>query len=243
MATVGGLTAPGFYNIDASVDRPATTSYLLTKEIRSLYAMASFGYKNTYFLDASMRNDNSSALPTANNSYWYPSLSGSFVFSELTKWKPLSFGKVRLSYAQAGSDLSPYRTSTVYGIGTTYSGISTLFVPDALNNPLIEPSFAHSYEAGIDLKWFNNRLGVNFTVYKQKNVNEIIDLNVSGTSGYSSAVINAGLISNKGIELTLTGTPIEKKNFSWESTISSRSSIASAPRSNRPMQAAFAKWG
>lgn len=219
MATVGGLSAPGFYNIDASVDRPATTSYLLTKEIRSLYAMASFGYKNTYFLDASIRNDNSSTLPAANNSYIYPSISGSFVFSELVKWKPLSFGKLRLSYAKAGADLSPYQTSAVYGIGTVYSGISTLFVPDNLNNPLIEPSFSHSYEAGIDMKWFNNRLGIDFTVYKQKNKNEIINLNVSGTSGYGSAVINAGLISNKGIELSLTGTPFIKKNFTWESTI------------------------
>ena len=218
MATVGGLSAPGFYNIDASIDRPATSSYLLRKEIRSMYGMASFGFKNTYFIDASIRNDNSSTLPEANNSYWYPSLSGSFVFSEVMGWKPLSFGKVRLSYAKAGADLDPFRTSPFFGIGTVYSGTNTLFVPDALNNPNIEPSFAHSYEAGIDLKFFNNRLGVDFTYYQQKNKNQIIDLNVSGTSGFSAAIINAGLISNKGIELTLTGSPIRTKNFSWEST-------------------------
>lgn len=219
MATVGGLSAPGFYNIDASIDRPATSSYLLRKEIRSMYGMASFGYKNTYFIDASIRNDNSSTLPEANNSYWYPSLSGSFVFSELMGWRPLSFGKVRLSYAKAGADLDPFRTSPFFGIGTVYSGTNTLFVPDALNNPNIEPSFAHSYEAGIDLKFFNNRLGVDFTYYEQKNKNQIIDLNVSGTSGFSAAIINAGLISNKGIELTLTGSPIRTKSFSWESTL------------------------
>jgi TonB-linked SusC/RagA family outer membrane protein len=218
MATVGGLTAPGFYNIEASVDRPAVTSYLLRKEIRSLYGMVSVGYKNTYFLDASLRNDNSSTLPVDNNSYWYPSVSGSFVFTELMKWNPLSFGKLRLSYAQAGADLNPYQTSAVYGIGTTYSGISTLTVPDDLNNPVIEPSFAHSYEAGIDLQFFKNRLGIDFTYYSQKNKNQIISLNVSGTSGYGSAIINAGLISNKGIELTLTGTPVKSKNFTWEST-------------------------
>jgi len=218
MATVGGLSAPDFFNIDASIDRPATSSYLLRKEIRSMYGMASFGYKNTYFLDASLRNDNSSTLPPANNSYWYPSVSGSVVFSELLRWNPLSFGKVRFSYAKAGSDLSPYQTSSVFGVGTIYSGTTTLSVPDVLNNPAIEPSFAHSYEAGIDLKFFKNRLGVDFTYYEQKNRNEIIDLAVSGTSGYSSTIINAGLISNKGVELTLTGTPIAWKNFSWEST-------------------------
>ena len=218
MATVGGLSAPGFYNIDASIDRPATSSYLLRKEIRSMYGMVSLGYKNIYFVDASLRNDNSSTLPADNSSYWYPSVSGSLVFSELLKWNLLSFGKIRASYANAGADIDPYRTSTAYGIGTVYSGNNTLFVPDALNNPLIEPSFAHSYEVGIDLKFFKNRLGIDFTYYEQKNRNQVIDLNVSGASGYASAIINAGLISNKGIELTLTGSPIVSKNFSWEST-------------------------
>src|SRR5690606_984453 len=169
MATVGGLSAPGFYNIDASIDRPATTSYLLRKEIRSLYGMASFGYKSTYFIDASLRNDNSSSLPADNNSYWYPSVSGSLVFSELMKWNPLSFGKIRVSYAQAGSDLDPYRTSSLYCICTIYNGINTLSIPDNLNNPFIEPSFAHSYEAGIDLRFLNDRLGIDFTYYEQKN--------------------------------------------------------------------------
>jgi len=218
MSTVGGLSAPGFYNIDASVDRPATSSYLLRKEIRSMYGMVSLGYKNIYFLDASMRNDNSSTLPPNNSSYWYPSVSGSVVFSEMLKWNLLSFGKIRGSYAKAGADIEPYRTSTAYGIGTVYSGNNTMFVPDALNNPLIEPSFAHSYEVGIDLKFFKNRLGIDFTYYEQENQNQVIDLNVSGASGYASAIINAGLISNKGIELTLTGSPIVSKNFSWEST-------------------------
>ena len=178
--------------------------------------MASVGYKNTYFIDASLRNDNSSSLPADNNSHWYPSVSGSLVFSELMKWNPLSFGKLRVSYAQAGSDLDPYRTSSVYSIGTIYNGINTLSIPVNLNNPFIEPSFAHSYEAGIDLKFLQNRLGVDFTYYEQKNRNQIIDLNVSGTSGYGAAIINAGLISNKGIELTLTGSPVKSKNFSWD---------------------------
>jgi hypothetical protein len=222
MATVGGLSAPGFYNIDASIDRPATSSYLRRKEVRSAYAMVSLGYKDTYFLDASLRNDNSSALPAENNSYYYPSLSGSFVFSELLDWNPLSLGKLRVSYAQAGSDLSPYQTTAFYSVGTVYAGttsVNTLAVPDNLNNPLIEPSFAHSYEAGLDLKFFHNRLGLDMTFYRQKNVNQIIPLQVSGTSGYASTTINAGLIENKGFELALSGTPIEKSFITWNSTL------------------------
>jgi TonB-linked SusC/RagA family outer membrane protein len=221
-ATVGGLSAPGFYNIAASIDRPSVGSYLLRKEIRSLYGLASIGYKNTYFLDGTLRNDNSSALAKNNNSYWYPSVSASFVFSEVLKWKPLSYGKLRLSYAKAGSDLSPYETSFVYAVGTVYTPpspatpINTLAVPDNLNNPDIRPSFSNSYEMGFDLQFFNNRVGIDFTYYHQKNKDQIIKLDVSGASGFASTTINAGLIENKGIELTLTGSPFRSKNFSWD---------------------------
>ncbi|MEO6612490.1 MAG: SusC/RagA family TonB-linked outer membrane protein [Chitinophagaceae bacterium] len=220
-ATAGGLISPNYYTLAASIDRPIIGSYLLRKEIRSLYAMTSFGYKNTYFLDASIRNDNSSALPASSNSYSYPSVSGSFVFSELLKWKPMSYGKLRLSYAKAGSDLSPYQTSFVYSLGTVYTStptIPTLAVPDNLSNPNIRPAFANSYEAGIDLQFFKNRLGIDFTYYVQKNKDQILQLDVSGASGYGSTTINAGLIQNKGLELTLTGTPLKTKNFTWDAT-------------------------
>ncbi|MGX5819890.1 SusC/RagA family TonB-linked outer membrane protein [Chitinophaga lutea] len=217
-STAGGLSSPGFYNLAASIDRPISSSYLLRKQIRSGYGMASFGYRNTYFLDASLRNDNSSSLPKQNNSYWYPSISGSFVFSELMKWKPLAYGKLRLSYAQAGSDFSPYQTSFVYGIGTVYEGatiVNTMFIPDDLKNLNIKPAFAHSYEAGIDLKFFDGRLGTEFTYYVQKNKNQIIDLGLSGASGYSGTIINAGLIQNKGFEVSLSATPVRSGRFTW----------------------------
>ncbi|MEJ8800836.1 SusC/RagA family TonB-linked outer membrane protein [Pontibacter sp. H249] len=221
-ATVGGLSAPGFYNIDASIDRPTTNSYILEKQLRSGYGMVSLGYKDTYFIDASLRNDISSNLPTDNNSYWYPSVSGSFVFSELANWKPLSFGKLRVSYAQAGSDLDNFRTTFFYNAGTVYADetrtVNTMYVPDILNNPDIKPSFAHSYEAGVDLKFLDGRLGLDFTYYQQKNKNQILPLTVSGASGYSSTYINAGLIENKGLELALNGSIMRGNLFSWDAT-------------------------
>lgn len=224
MGTVGGLSVPGYYSIAASIDRPDSgredyMSYLLRKQIRSGYAMVSLGYNDTYYLDASIRNDNSSALPVNNNSYWYPSVSGSLVFSELLDWHPMSLGKLRLSYAQAGSDLSPYQTSSYYEIGTVYAGAvnaNTITTPNNLNNPNIKPSFAHSYEAGIDLKFLNGRVGAGFTYYQQINKDQILKLDVSGTSGYQSATINAGEIENKGIELSLTGTPVQTGKLSWD---------------------------
>ncbi|GGZ38757.1 SusC/RagA family TonB-linked outer membrane protein [Echinicola pacifica] len=220
MATVGGLSSPGFYNINGSIDRPSTTNYELNKQIKSAYGMVSLGYKGTYFLDASLRNDNSSTLPEANNSYWYPSISGSFVFSELTDWKVLSLGKLRMSYAQAGSDLSPYGTTSFYNVGTVYTGengpVNTLAVPDNLNNPNLEPSFAHSYEAGFDLNFFEGRLGVAFTYYQQINKNQILNLDLSGASGYGSATINAGEIRNKGYEMAINGTAIKNSKLTWD---------------------------
>src|SRR5699024_231886 len=213
-ATVGGLSTPGYYNIDASIDRPDNTSYKLRKQIYSAYGMVSLGYDDTYFVDVSVRNDKSSTLPEDNNSYWYPSVSGSFVFSEVLNWEPLTLGKLRLSYAQAGSDLSPYQTMPAYAIGTVYDGVNTLSVPSNLNNSNIKPSFSHTYEAGIDLSFFN-RLNISFTYYNQKNKNQIIPLTISGASGYGTATFNAGLIENKGVEVELSGSPIETNDFVW----------------------------
>lgn len=217
-STVGGLSAPGFYNISASINRPNTSSYRLQKRVVSGYGLLSLGYQDTYFIDASIRNDRSSALPTDNNSYWYPSVSGSFVFSELLNWAPLSLGKLRASYAQAGSDLSPYQTTPVYAVGSAYGGISTLAIPSRLNNPNIEPSFANSVEAGVDLN-FGRRFELNLTLYQQQNRNQIIPLDVSGASGFGSATINAGLIQNEGIELTLSGTPVLTQAFTWDALV------------------------
>lgn len=222
-ATVGGLSSPDFYSIAASVDRPESTSYLRKKQVRSAYAMASIGYKDTYFLDASLRNDNSSTLPKNNNSYWYYSVSGSFIFSQLLKWDALSFGKLRASYAVAGSDLKPYQVNPYYSPGSVYKNtnvnINTLLVPDKLNNPNIKPAFANSFEVGTDLKFLNNRLGFEFSYYQQKNKDQIIELSVSGASGYTKDVVNAGMIQNQGIEFSLSGTPIRSKMFSWDATL------------------------
>ena len=215
--TVGGLTSPGYFNIDASVDRPENDSYKREKRIISAYGLASLGYKDTYYIDVSLRNDRSSTLPDSDNSYWYPSISGSFVFSEVIDWDPLTYGKLRASYAKAGTDLGPYQTTQSYIVGSNYGNINTLSLPDNLDNPNIKPSFSTSYEAGIDLR-FLGRVELNFTYYKQETKNQIIPLDISGTSGYGSATINAGLIENNGIELSLSGSPIENNTFAWNST-------------------------
>jgi TonB-linked SusC/RagA family outer membrane protein len=219
--TVGGLITPGFYSVAASVDRPTVTSTVTRKEIRSVFAMVSAGYKDIWFLDASIRNDYSSALPEDNNSYYYPSVSASLVFSELINWTPMTLGKLRLGYATAGADLQPYLTTPNYSVANPYapaggSTINSLFEPDILYNPNLNPTLGKSYEGGVDLKFFNNRLGLSFTAYHQENENQVLTLPVSGASGYTSAIINAGLIENKGFEFAISATPVQTPKFNWD---------------------------
>jgi len=216
--TQGGFVTPGFYNIANSLERPYVVNYLRRKQVRSAYGSVTVGYKNTYFLDGSLRNDISSALPLNNNSYLYPSVSGTVVFSELLKWKPLSYGKVRLSFAQAGADIAPYQTSGWYNLGQAYGTNFPMEVPDTLNNPNLQPSLGTAYEAGLDMKFLQDRVGFNLTLYKQNNKHAVLPLDVPGPSGYSTYIINAGNIENHGIELSITGTPVKTRNFSWVST-------------------------
>ncbi|WP_326994859.1 SusC/RagA family TonB-linked outer membrane protein [Chitinophaga sp. 212800010-3] len=161
--TQGGLSVVNFYNLSASIDRPIVTNYLRRKEVRSEYAAVSLGYDNIYYVDATIRNDISSALPPNNNSYWYPSVSFSMVFSELLKWEPLSYGKFRISFAKAGSDLDPYQIYESYLLESPYKGSDNnpylpMHLPSTLNNPNIKPSLGNSFETGIDLKILKDRL-------------------------------------------------------------------------------------
>ena len=217
--TVGGFTTPGWFNIANSIERPDAVNYLRKKEIRSAYASATLGYENTYFIDASLRRDISSTLPPDNNAYLYPSVSASVIFSEIVKWQPLSYGKLRLSYAQAGSDLSPYKTTNTYALGDPYGTNFPLYVPDALKNPDLKPSVGTAYEAGLEMQFLNNRIGFNATYYHQENKRQIINLSVPGVSGFQSFEINAGNIQNKGVELTVNGVPVKTQTLNWTSTL------------------------
>lgn len=216
--TVGGLSVPNFFNLKASNERPTIIDSLRRKEIRSFYGTVTLGYRDIYYLDATLRNDISSALPENNNSYWYPSVSASIVFSELLKWEPLSFGKVRVSWAQAGSDLDAYLVTPSFGLVDPYDGNSSLFIPNTLNNPLLVPAIGTSFETGLDLKFLDNRLGLNFTYYNQQNRKQVLNIDVSGTSGYNTAVINAGNIQNKGFEISLNAEPVRSRQFNWNTT-------------------------
>lgn len=146
-ATAGGLTTPGYYNIAASKDRPITANYLFEKKVNSLFANASLGYGDLLFIEGSIRNDWSSALPSSGNSYLYPSVSASIVFSEFIPTnRVLSFGKLRAGYAQVGTDLGPYQTSLSYTVGTFYGTNPSMALPGTLPNSSLKPGMSSSYE-------------------------------------------------------------------------------------------------
>lgn len=218
VSTQGGLSAPNLFNISASNDRPTTTSYIEEQVVRSVFGSASLGYKEILYLGATFRNDWSSALPVANNSYFYPSVNGTFIFSELwdNDLSVFSYGKLRVSYAQVGSDLRPYQTAFAYSAGTPYDNLATFNLPTINPNPNLEPTRSNSFEAGVDLRFFEGRVGVDFTYYKNTNLNQIIPLSVPGSSGYSSSWVNAGRIESAGLEIALTATPVRTKAFNWD---------------------------
>ncbi|MFH5832250.1 SusC/RagA family TonB-linked outer membrane protein [Halalkalibaculum sp. DA384] len=217
METIGGLTVPNFYNIEASVDRPFLDDYEEEVLVYGVFGSTNIGYKETLFLDASLRNDWSSTLPVDNNSYLYPALSSSIVFTELLPMnKFLSYGKLRVGWAQVGNATDPYRLSGYYEPQTGYGSTPTFNVPDILNNSELKPEITTSTEIGTSLEFFSGSVELDATVYQTRSRNQIVDLAVSTTSGYSAAIINAGEIKNQGIEVSLNGFIITNPNgLNW----------------------------
>ena len=189
------------------------------KQINSLYGSVNLGWKHLMYVDATLRGDQSSTLPTNNNVYVYPSFSGSFVFSELTKLgNLLPYGKLRMSWAQVGSDTDPYQLGLVYTKSKfTYPGYTIGYINNStIPNKDLKPTRTNSFEIGLETKFLNNRMGLDITYYSQKSKNQIMGMASSWTSGYTYRLINAGEIDNKGVEIALNTRPIQTKDFSWD---------------------------
>ena len=196
-----------------------TRESMYKKQISSLYASASIGYKHTYYLEGTIRGDKSSTLPTSNNTYVYPSVSGSLVFSEFIKNKKIiNYGKVRASWAKVGSDTDPYQLALNYSTGKySYAGYTIGMISNATQpNKDLKPTMTGSYELGLEMKFFNGRLGLDATYYNQNSKDQILSLASTTTSGYSYRLVNAGEIQNKGIEIALNGRLLQIKDFGWD---------------------------
>ena len=193
------------------------------KQINSIFGSASVGYLHTYYLEATVRGDKSSTLPINNNIYVYPSFSGSVVFSEWIKNKKLiNYGKIRASWAQVGIDTDPYQLALNYATAK-YSYGSGMVIGMINNNTQpnkdLKPTRTNSFELGLEMKFFNGRLGLDVTYYNQLSKDQIIGLASSSTSGYNYRLVNAGEIENKGIEVALNGRVFQYKDFAWDAGV------------------------
>ncbi|WP_312187306.1 SusC/RagA family TonB-linked outer membrane protein [Sphingobacterium sp.] len=208
---------PNFYAFNNAADKDKFIYDNLT-QIRRLGVFGDFkvGYKNLAYLGATLRNDWSSTLPEQNRSFMYPSFSGSLIFSELLpKSDVFTYGKIRASWAEVGKDAPAYQTNSYLEIpqNTIGGGFRNSWT---LGNSNLKPEKTQSFEVGTDLKFLGNRLGVEFTYYNNKSVDQILSPRVDNATGGIFQYVNAGNLQNKGLELTINTTPIKRENFSWD---------------------------
>jgi len=219
-STSGGLAVPELYSLQNSAGPlPLPKELASTVRVYGIYASASLGFKNYLYLDATLRRDQSSTLPADNNSYYYPSIAGNFVFSNVlpnAKW--LSFGKIRLNYATVGESPDFDQLVDNYLVLSPFNGLTTA-VPTTQKNPELKPENTRSIEGGLEMYFLGKRLGFDLALYKTNTINQILPLPVSTSTGYNIKIINAGEIQNSGIELVLHATPVKTKNFKWDLTL------------------------
>lgn len=171
------------------------------KQINSIFGTVNVGWRNMLYMDATLRGDKSSTLPLNNNTYIYPSVSGSFLFSEIINNKKLlPYGKIRLSWAQVGSDTEPYQLGLVYTKSKfTYPGYTIGYIDNnTIPNRDLKPTKTNSFEIGFEAKFLNSRIGLDVTWYSQLSKNQILNMACSETTGYTKRLINAGEIENRG---------------------------------------------
>jgi TonB-linked SusC/RagA family outer membrane protein len=204
---------PSIANANAN---PRTNEGLARRQIFSVYGNATIGYKDFLFLDVTGRRDESTTLPKANRAYFYPSVGGSFVFSNFIKDRSiLSYGKLRASWAKVGNAAPINSLVTAWANNGLFLGNPTFSYANKLNNFDLKPEQTISKEIGLELSLFQ-RISLTATVYKSNSSNQIITANTPIETGYTQRVVNAGEMQNKGIELTANVNVLKKKNFSWD---------------------------
>ncbi len=243
------LRTPGLYHISNAgeiIPRYAKVE----REMNSVFAAGQLAYKDYLFLDVTGRNDWSSVLGMNNYSFFYPSATASFVFTDAFKIdsKTLTFGKVRLGYAEVGNDSNPYLTSFGYvGLTQTVNGRGQAEIQSRIPNPDLKNELTQSYEFGGDIRLFENRVGLDFTYYNSSTKNQILPVNISSATGFSTMVINAGEITNKGFELLVNATPVKLKNsLQWDVTFNfakNKSKVVSLADGIETHEMSRDRWG
>ncbi|MCD8292662.1 MAG: TonB-dependent receptor, partial [Prevotellaceae bacterium] len=220
--TQDGLIMPDFYNLAASSGYVGADNTEQHYKTRSVYGTVTLGFDDTYFLDGSIRNDWDSRLPSANNSYLYGGVSASVMLNQFMKkatW--LNYWKLRASMAQVGSTLSVYNTNMAYsyansdGYNMKYNSQTALYPSSTQLNPSIKPTISTAYELGTEFRMFDSRFFGDINFYRRDTKNQILNMTVAPQSGYGTRQLNAGLVRNQGVEISLGGTPVKTRNFEW----------------------------
>lgn len=217
-----GLVIPGFYNIANSLNVIGGSNSFRESARNSVYGIFDMEFLNSIYLGVSGRNDWVSTLPLENNSFFYPSVGLSYVVTDMFDIPdPITFIKLRASWAQVsnGNLGSTYAHLTAYSTGVTWQNQISLYYPGTLISPDLKPETSSSYETGLDIRLFENRLGLDLTYFYTLDFNNIINVDISNTSGFSSRLMNANEYEKKGFELMIKGTPILSKQFRWEMNV------------------------
>ncbi len=214
VGTNGGLTVENWFHLNASANK--ANSSMSESELlkQAVYATADLSYSNWLFLEGTIRNEKTSTLATGNNSFWYPSVNGSFIYSEIIPNRPtwFDYGKLRLSYGVVGLAPEVYRAAVAYSqasaSGYVYNQLSA-----SLGNESIRPETTYEFEAGLDNKFFNNRLGLELTYYHKRIKDQILQTTMARSAGGSSILMNVGELTNQGVEMALYGTVFENRDW------------------------------
>jgi len=225
-SSTGGLQNPGWYSINASVSQ--TGSFYLRGgtnrgsdvTYRAL-SNVSLSWEDTYYLELSAANDWTSTLPLSNNSYFYPGVSFSWNFNETYQIPKLTYGKLRLAYANVGRGASRYFSNVPYGVGyITNTTVPTVSGPGSLVAGELQPEKKKEYEIGLNTRWFEkSRLEFDFSFYNNNVYNQLMSVNLSATGGWSNININAGDVRNWGYEFFIKGAPLVGENYRWDVTL------------------------
>ena len=215
--TTGGLVVPGLYALSNSKElSSAPGEYEATWGRNSLFGNLSLGYDNFLYLEGSYRHEKASTLPKDNNTFDYFSVSSSFIFSNFIESDIISFGKLRAGYAETGNAADALRIYDTYSAIGNMGGNPLYSLPSSKNNANLKDESTEEMELGLEMRFANNRLGFDFSAYDKKSVDQIMSVSVSTATGYNSKWVNAGEISNKGVELSLYGEPIKTNDFNWK---------------------------
>ena len=215
--TASALYIPGVYSLTNTSHEPLTGNNSYQRQTNSLYGMLSLSWKNCIFLDATGRNDWSSTLPASNRSFFYPSISGSVALNDLLEFGRtnglINLMKLRASWAQVGNDTAPYRIANYYQ-GTGFPG--TVAIQTSKSNQNLRPELVTSWEIGLEMRMFKNRLSFDAAFYDSVTDDLISQMPVSIANGVNYIYVNAGSIRNRGVEASVNGTVVKTRDIQWK---------------------------